>query len=67
MHVWGNAFPKSTGLTDKAYNSTEMQYDVGGLLGMQISEKISIFIEGTKLNYYGRSEYNVNTGLNWKF
>jgi len=67
IHIWGNAFPKSTGLTDKAYSGTEMQYDLGGLLGMQISEKIGVFIEGTKLSYYGRSEYNVNTGLNWKF
>ena len=44
-----------------------MQYDVGGLIGVNLSEHIGVFIEGTRLNYYGREEYNVSTGVNWRF
>ena len=66
-HIWVNAFPRSVGLTDKSYEGDDMQYDVGGLIGANLSEHIGVFIEGTRLNYYGREEYNVSTGVNWRF
>ena len=66
-HTWVNLFPKSFGLTDKAYEGDEMQYDIGVMLGTNLSEHIGVFIEGSRLNYYGRDEYNINTGVNWRF
>ena len=66
-HIWVNAFPYSVGLTDKAYNGDDIQYDVGMLIGTNLSEHIGVFIEGTYLNYYGRSEYDISTGVNWRF
>ena len=66
-HIWVNAFPSTVGLTDKSYDGDSIQYDVGGLVGANLSEHIGVFIEGTRLSYYGREEYNVSTGINWRF
>ena len=66
-HLWVNAFPYSVGLTDKSYNGDGIQYDVGVLLGTNLSEHIGVFIEGIYLNYYGRQEYDVSAGVNWRF
>ena len=66
-HLWVNAFPYSVGLTDKAYEGGDVQYDVGLLIGTNLSEHIGVFIEGTYQNYYGREEYNIGTGINWRF
>ena len=66
-HIWVNAFPYSVGLTDKSYNGDDMQYDVGLLVGTNLSEHIGVFIEGSYLSYYGKSEYNISTGINWRF
>ena len=66
-HTWVNLFPYSVGLTDKAYEGDEMQYDLGLQLGTQLSEHIGVFIEGNKSSNYNREEYNVLTGLNWRF
>ncbi len=66
-HIWVNAFPYSVGLTDKSYNGSDMQYDVGMLVGTNLSEHIGVFIEGSYLSYYGKSEYNISTGINWRF
>ena len=66
-HIWVNAFPYSVGLTDKAYEGEDMQYDIGMLVGTNLSEHIGVFIEGTYLNYYGKSEHNITAGINWRF
>ena len=66
-HIWVNSFPKSYGLTKKAYKGTEVQYDVGLLLGTNLSEHIGVFIEGNYLSYYGKNEYNIGAGINWSF
>ena len=66
-HIWVNAFPYSVGLTDKSYNGDDIQYDVGLLVGTNLSEHIGVFIEGIYQNYYGREEYNISTGVNWRF
>ena len=66
-HIWVNAFPYSVGLTDKAYEGDDVQYDVGLQIGTNLSEHIGVFIEGIYQSYYGREEYNVSTGLNWRF
>ena len=66
-HIWVNTFPYSVGLTDKAYDGDGVQYDVGMLVGTNLSEHIGVFIEGNYLNYYGRAEYNIGTGINWRF
>ena len=66
-HIWLNSYQASKGLTDKSYKGEEEQYDVGMLLGAKLGEHIGIFMEGSKLNYYGREEYNVSTGVNWRF
>jgi hypothetical protein len=66
-HIWVNSFPHSVGLTDKSYEGGEVQYDVGLLIGTNLSERIGVFIEGSYLNYYGREEYNIGTGINWRF
>ena len=66
-HFWVNAFPYSVGLTDKSYNGDGIQYDVGVLLGTNLSEHIGVFIEGIYLNYYGRQEYDISAGVNWRF
>ena len=66
-HIWVNTFPYSVGLTDKAYSGDGVQYDVGMLVGTNLSEHIGVFIEGNYLNYYGREEYNIETGINWRF
>ena len=66
-HTWVNLFPYSVGLTDKAYEGDEMQYDLGLQLGTQLSEHIGVYIEGTQSINYNREEYKVTTGLNWRF
>jgi hypothetical protein len=66
-HIWVNSFPQSVGLTDKSYSGDEEQYDVGALVGAKLSNHIGVFVEGYKLNYYGREEYNISTGVNWRF
>ena len=66
-HLWCNLFPKTYGITDKAYEGDEMQYDIGMLIGTNINDKIGLFLEGDKLNYYGREEYSCKIGLNYKF
>tara|TARA_R100001594_G_scaffold1363_9_gene5939 strand:- start:6248 stop:7207 length:960 start_codon:yes stop_codon:yes gene_type:complete len=66
-HLWVNSFPYSKGLTDKSYKGDEDQYDIGIVLGTNLSEHIGVFIEGKKLKYYGREEYNIGTGINFKF
>ena len=66
-HIWINSYQESKGLTDKSYEGKEEQYDIGLLLGAKLGEHIGVFIEGSKLNYYGREEYNVGTGVNWRF
>ena len=67
VHTWVNLFPYSVGLTDKAYNGDEIQYDIGVVLGTNLSERIGVFIEGNKSHNYGREEYSLSTGLNFKF
>ena len=66
-HIWVNVYPYSTGLTEKSYNMEDMQYDVGTLVGANLSERIGVFIEGNKLNYYGREEHNISMGVNYRF
>ena len=66
-HVWVNAFPQTFGLTEKSYKGDDIQYDIGTLVGANLSEHIGVFIEGSKLNYYGREEYNISTGINYRF
>ena len=66
-HIWLNSYQASKGLTDKSYKGEEEQYDVGMLLGAKLGKHIGVFVEGSKLNYYGREEYNVSTGVNWRF
>ena len=66
-HLWVNAFPLTVGLTEKSYNGDGIQYDIGTLVGVNLSEHIGVFIEGIKLSYYGREEYNISTGMNWRF
>ncbi len=67
LHTWVNLFPYSVGLTDKAYEGDEMQYDLGLQIGTQLSEHIGVFIEGNKSSNYNREEYDVTTGFNWSF
>ena len=66
-HIWINVFPKSYGLTDKSYEGKENQYDVGVMFGTDIGEHIGLFIQGTKVSFYGRDEKYVSTGINWRF
>ena len=66
-HVWVNAFPSTVGLTEKSYEGDDIQYDIGALVGANLSEHIGVFIEGSKLKYYGREEYNISAGVNWRF
>ena len=66
-HIWINSFPYSKGLTDKSYDGGEDQYDVGSLLGAKLGKHIGVFIEGSELKYYGREEYSLSTGVNWRF
>ena len=54
-------------MTEKSYNMEDMQYDVGTLVGANLSERIGVFIEGKKLNYYGREEHNISLGVNYRF
>ena len=66
-HIWVNAFPSTVGLTEKSYDGDSIQYDVGTLVGVNLGEHIGVFIEGSTLNYYGREEYNISTGINLRF
>ena len=66
-HLWVNAFPYSVGLTDKAFEGDDIQYDIGLLLGTNLSEHIGVFIEGIYLNYYGKKEHDISAGINWRF
>ena len=66
-HIWINAFPETVGLTDKAYTGNDMQYDLGALIGAKLSNHVGVFLEGSYLNYYGKNEYTLETGINYKF
>jgi len=66
-HIWVNAYPYSKGLTEKSYKGDGIQYDVGTLVGANLSEHIGVFIEGSKLSYYGREEHNISMGVNYRF
>ena len=66
-HIWVNVFPASVGLTDKAFNGEDVQYDVGMLIGTNLSEHIGVFFEGKQQSYYGKEEYDISTGINWRF
>ena len=66
-HFWVNGFLYTHGLTDKAYNGDSMQYDIGTLVGANLSERIGVFVEGSKLSYYGREEHNISMGINYRF
>ena len=66
-HIWLNMFPQSYGLTDKSYKGKENQYDIGMLFGMSATDKIGLFLECTKVSFYGRDEEYVSTGINWRF
>ena len=66
-HIWVNAFPSTVGLTEKSYDGDGIQYDIGALVGANLSEHIGVFIEGNKLNYFGRQEYNASIGVNYRF
>ena len=66
-HIWVNVFPASVGLTDKAFEGEDVQYDVGILVGTNLSEHIGVFVEGKQQSYYGKEEYNISTGINWRF
>ena len=66
-HIWVNSFLSPVGLTDKSYDKDEEQYDVGALVGANFNEHIGVFVEGSKLKYYGREEYIISTGINWRF
>ena len=66
-HIWVNAFPSTVGLTEKSYDGDDIQYDVGALVGANLSEHIGVFIEGNKLSYFGRQEYNASIGVNYRF
>ena len=66
-HIWINAFPYSVGLTDKAYKGSDVQYDIGVLVGTNINENIGVFLEGSKQSYYGREEHNLSLGVNYRF
>ena len=66
-HIWVNSFLSPVGLTEKSYDGGEEQYDIGALVGANLSEHIGVFIEGSKLKYYGREEYTISTGINWRF
>ena len=66
-HIWLNIFPQSYGLTDKSYKGKENQYDIGMLFGMSLTDKIGLFLEGTKASFYGKNEEYISTGVNWRF
>ena len=66
-HVWVNVFPSTVGLTEKSYDGDGVQYDVGTLVGANLSERIGVFIEGMKLSYYGRDEHHISLGVNYRF
>ena len=66
-HIWINLFPKSYGITDKAYETDDIQYNVGALIGGNITDKFGLFLEGDRMFFYGREEYNVKVGFNYKF
>ena len=66
-HIWVNSFLSTVGLTEKSYDEGEEQYDIGALVGANLSERIGVFIEGYKLKYYGREEFSTTLGLNWRF
>jgi hypothetical protein len=66
-HFWVNTFPETIGLTNKSYSGNGEQYDIGFVLGTNLSEHIGVFLEGKQLKYYGREEYNISTGVNWRF
>ena len=43
-HVWVNAFPQTFGLTEKSYKGDDIQYDIGTLVGANLSEHIGVLL-----------------------
>jgi hypothetical protein len=37
------------------------------LVGTNLNEHIGVFIEGIYQSYYGKQEYNISTGVNFRF
>ena len=71
IHVWGDVLPWHKGLTDYSYasmdieNKTEIDFNIGGVIGTKITKRIGVFIEGRFQRYWDINNYEIKTGVNY--
>jgi len=62
--VWSNVLPLNKSITEYGYNDN-IDYDFGALIQKDITKNISFYLEAVYLNYLGRQNYNINSGINY--
>jgi len=69
IHSWATIIPISKGLTPHAYKyqSGDIDYDIGGVVGWKLNRHFGIFGEGRYLKYWGITSYEIKAGLNYVF
>ena len=69
MHAWINVMPYHYGLDDYSYdynNVADMiEWDAGIVTGLRINKHLGLFVEGTHMQYWGKSIFDVKFGFNY--
>ena len=67
IHSWASVIPFSKGLTPHSfkYDSGDIDFDSGLIIGWKLNRHFGIFGEGRYLRYFGINSYELKAGLNY--
>ena len=65
VHFWGDVMPKHKGLSDYSYDESNIDFDLGGVVGTKLTKRLGIFIEGKWRRYWDIDNYELKTGINY--
>jgi hypothetical protein len=71
FHAWGDVMPYHIGLSEYSYadmdieNKTDIDFNLGGVLGVKVTDRLGIFIEGKYQRYWDIENYKMTTGINY--
>ena len=57
--------PKHKGLSDYSFTEDNIDFDIGGVVGVKITKRIGIFVEGRWRRYWDINNYEFKTGINY--
>jgi hypothetical protein len=46
-------------------NKTDIDFNLGGVLGVKVTDRLGIFIEGKYQRYWDIENYKMTTGINY--